>query len=125
MKFEQYKFKFYLNASHAIYIQDVLGESHPHTWELAIYTLRRENSFIAFHEMENKVEALLDPYQDGFLNQMEPFTTVNPTLENCCEHFKNVIRELLRSEGWELLQIEMSETPTRAYIIDLLDEIDG
>lgn len=44
-------------------------------------------------------------------------------LENCCEYFKTVIRERLKEEGWEMLRIEMSETPTRVYIIDLSDEI--
>lgn len=123
MMLHQYKFKFYLNASHAIYIDDNLGQRHPHTWEIAIHVLRREHSFIPFHEIENKVEAVLGPYQDELLNKVEPFKTVNPTLENCCEHFKTVIRELLKEEGWEMLRIEMSETPTRVYIIDLSDEI--
>lgn len=118
----QYKFKFYLNASHAITIDGKLGERHPHTWEIAVWTIHREEGFIAFHEIEKKVEELLQPFQDGYLNELSPFTSMNPTLENCCIFLQQKIGEFLQKEGWELLQIEMSETPTRSYIIDLLSE---
>ena len=36
MRYSQYRFSFYLNASHAIYINGELGDSHPHTWEIVI-----------------------------------------------------------------------------------------
>lgn len=48
----------------------------------------------------------------------------NPTLENLCEFFKNELEKLLGSHGWLLSRIEVSETPTRSYIIDRSDEID-
>lgn len=121
MSFSQYKFKFYLNASHAITIEEVLGERHPHTWEIAIHTVKKGQSFIEFHKVEAIIDELLEPYQDGYLNQIAPFTTINPTLENCCFFFQKLIQERLEAEGWELLRIEMSETPTRTFVIDLHD----
>lgn len=122
MRYRQYKFKFYLNSSHAIYINGNLGERHPHTWEIAINTLKLQESFIPFNELEKRIEAFMSPYQDGFLNDVAPFDVLNPTLENCCEYFKEQISDILNSEGWILLMIEMSETPTRSYLINLLDE---
>lgn len=121
--YEQYKFKFYLNASHAIHIDGILGEAHPHTWEIAIHTIRQEDNFKAFHEIEEKVEQLLQPYQDGFLNSQPSFQQINPTLENCCRYFCEVITAMLKMEGWKLLQIEMSETPTRSFIMKSTEEI--
>lgn len=122
MRYRQYKFKFYLNFSHAIYINGTRGEEHPHTWEIAINTLKLEESFIPFNELEKEVEEFLCQYQDEFINQIAPFDVINPTLENCCDYFKEQISNILNSEGWILLLIELSESPTRSYIINLLDD---
>ena len=51
------------------------------------------------------------------MNNIPPFNTIMPTLENLVEYFGQEIRILLRKEGGELTQIEGSETPTRTYII--------
>jgi 6-pyruvoyltetrahydropterin/6-carboxytetrahydropterin synthase len=119
MRFRRYKFKFYLNASHAIYINGALGERHPHTWEITLHVLKEREDFIQFNIVEEKVKEWMNRYQDSFLNKVDPFDTINPTLENCCDYFKDKLEVILRNEGWILLSIEMSETPTRAYIIDL------
>ncbi|MEG0615403.1 MAG: 6-carboxytetrahydropterin synthase [Oscillospiraceae bacterium] len=124
MQYNQYKFKFYLNANHMIYLDGVSGQNHPHTWEIAINTLKIVDGFIQFNDVEKAVDGLLSAYQDVSLNDVEPFNFTNPTVENLCEFFKNEIRILLRKNGWVLLTIEVSETPTRSYIIDISDEID-
>jgi len=119
MRYSKYKFKFYLNASHAIYINGAMGEKHPHTWEITIYVLKEREEFIQFNIVEEKVNEWMSKYQDKFINQIPPFDTINPTLENCCDYFKENLQAILRSEGWILLSIEMSETPTRSYVVNL------
>lgn len=121
MKYRQYTFTFYLNTSHAIYIDGKRGQVHPHTWELTLHLLYMQENFIAFHTLEKRIEQYMVKYQDICLNDVEPFDRINPTLENCCEHFKNELKDILNEEGWLLLMIEIKETPTRAYVIDLLD----
>ncbi len=123
MKYQHYRFKFYINAAHAIYINGVLGERHPHTWEITLYTLKISNDFIAFNSIEKDIEAYLKRFQDVFINEIEPFTTLNPTLENICHYFKEELQNLLFQRKWLLLSIEVSETPTRSYIIDISDEV--
>ncbi|URZ04264.1 6-carboxytetrahydropterin synthase [Clostridium felsineum] len=125
MHYDEYKFKFYLNASHSIYINGVLGEEHPHTWEIIIYTIKLEEDFIIFNDVEKYVEDYIKKYQDLYINEVEPFTTLNPTLENICKFFKEKLRVLLLDAGWILLTIEISETPTRSYIIDLSREFEN
>lgn len=122
MRYRQYKFKFYLNASHAIYINGALGDKHPHTWEISLNLLKMQDEFIAFDQLEKSIEAFIGRYQNQFLNEIAPFDTLNPTLENCCQYFKQELGLLLAHLGWVLLVIEMSETPTRSYVINLLDE---
>lgn len=124
MKYNQYRFKFYLNASHSIYLNGRLGEEHPHTWEIIINTVKLKESFIIFNDVEKEIEKYLKIFQDRYLNEVRPFTTLNPTLENICEYFKDTLQSLLIENGWLLLSIEISETPTRSYIIDISDEVD-
>lgn len=49
MRYQQYKFKFYMDARHAIYIGGKLGEVHPHTWEIVLHVVKERrilNHFI-------------------------------------------------------------------------------
>lgn len=124
MKYDKYKFKFYLNASHSIYINGVLGQSHPHTWEFSLDVLKVWGDFVQFNDVEKSIEDLLSKYQNNYINEIDPFIKLNPTLENICEYFKETIKELLKNIGWILMIIEISETPSRSYIIDLIDEIE-
>lgn len=124
MRYHQYRYKFYLNASHAIYIQNRLGQHHPHTWEITLDTIKVVDGFVQFNDVERAIEQFLEQYQDKNINDVEPFNTLNPTLENICEYFKEAIRSLLVDKGWLLLKIEISETPARSYIIDLVAEED-
>ncbi|HEX3037540.1 MAG TPA: 6-carboxytetrahydropterin synthase [Oscillospiraceae bacterium] len=122
MKYEQYKFKFYLNANHAIQINGRIGQIHPHTWEISIVALKLSDKFISFNDVETIVDKMFDQYQDKFINEIEPFNMMNPTLENICEVFKEKISEILKNADWELLKIEVSETPARSYVISLSDD---
>lgn len=124
MKYSQYKFKFYINANHAIYLNGVLGKNHPHTWEITIDTIKVRDDFIQFDIIENKVEAFFLTFQDADVNTIEPFNVINPTLENLCDYFKTMLSRILGGNGWLLTKIEMSETPSRSYIIDRADEIE-
>lgn len=124
MKYDKYKFKFYLNASHSIYINGVLGQSHPHTWEFSIDVLKVWEDFVQFNDVEKAIEEVLSKYQNNYINEIDPFTKLNPTLENICEYFKEILKKLLMDIGWILMIIEISETPSRSYIIDLIDEVE-
>ena len=124
-RFRQYKFKFYLNARHAIYIGGRLGAIHPHTWEISLNVIKNSDDFIEFHKLEKEIEKFMSKYQDKTLNDVEPFDAVNPTLENCCNYFKNELSRILAEQDWKLLMMEMSETPSRSYVISLVDEKDA
>lgn len=123
MNYNRYRFKFYINASHSIYLNEVLGEQHPHTWEIILNTIKLKDNFIIFNDIEKHIEKYLERFQDVYINKVPPFDTLNPTLENICGYFKDSIQKLLFEKGWLLLSIEISETPTRSYIIDISDEM--
>lgn len=113
----KYKFKFYLNASHYIIINGKQGEIHPHTWEFIFDVVLPNSEFIQFSVYERTIEAYFATYQNHTMNDVPPFNTIIPTLENMVEHFGEAIGERIRDAGGQLEQIEGSETPTRSYII--------
>ena len=115
--FHKYRFKFYLNASHYIIINGRQGDVHPHTWEIIIEVLILKKEFVEFNIFERSIEKFFQQYQNQTMNNIPPFNTIMPTLENLVNYFGQEIRILLRKEGGELTQIEGSETPTRTYII--------
>jgi len=121
----QYRFKFYFNATHAIYLSGEMGESHPHTWEVILNTMKITDNFVLFNEVEKMCEEFLSQFQNVFINTVQPFTTVNPTLENICIYFKEKIQNMLHEHGWLLLSIELSETPSRSYVISVTDEFEA
>ena len=72
---------------------------------------------LSFTDMENLIEDSLSRYQEVLLNDIEPFDRLSPTVENLCMEFKRVIEKRLESEDWRILSVELSETPTRSFII--------
>lgn len=123
IQFSEYKFKFYLNATHSIHVNGERGQMHPHTWEISLDTVKVREDFVQFHDIEKAAEKLLEDYQDSYLNEFEPFNVMNPILENICTYFKERFEKLLSQNGWLLLRIEISETPTRSYIIDMTQDL--
>lgn len=121
MTYYQYKYKFYLNLNHSITINGKQGEVHPHTWELMVDMATTDEQFREFSQIEKKLEQLLEKYQDRYINNIEPFQQINPTIENAGEVFALEIRKSIEEEGWMLLSFEISETPSRTYIINMLE----
>ena len=78
-----------------------------------------------FTNIERRMEAVMDQYQDKLLNDCAPFNKIVPTVENAAKYFFRLIQDNLIQEGWILMMLEVSETPTRSYIINaLLNEDD-
>lgn len=115
--FREYQFKFYLNAGHSISFNGQQGETHPHTWEFLIDILIQREKFVEYNVYEKAVELFFQQYQDAKLNDIEPFDTVVPTLENMVDCFGQKIRQIIDDMGGVLRRIEGSETPTRSYSI--------
>lgn len=118
----KYKFKFYLNASHYIFINGKQGDPHPHTWEFILDVVLPNSEFVQFSVYERTIESFFATYQNQTVNNVPPFDSIIPTLENLVEHFGEAIRQRIEAVGGQLEQIEGSETPTRSYIISYTQE---
>jgi len=115
MLYKQYKYKFYLNMNHSVEMEGKRGAIHPHTWEISMGIALAQKEFIRFSDIEKKINEILDRYQDKYLNDVPPFTSMNPTLENMCNYLFEKISKEIKASGWILLIMEISETPSRVY----------
>lgn len=79
--YREYRLKFYLNMRHYIIINEVKGETHPHTWEFALDIKFSRNLFVEFNIFEQGISQFLEQYQNKILNEAEPFDSMMPTLE--------------------------------------------
>lgn len=113
---KMYQYKFYLDANHYVTFDGRAGELHPHTWEISVVIELVGDNVIPFYKIENMIKDLLEKYQNTKMNDVEPFTEVNPTLENIGDYFTEMISEAVTEKGWELRNFTISETPSRSYI---------
>ncbi|MDB7772412.1 6-carboxytetrahydropterin synthase [Lactiplantibacillus plantarum] len=115
-----YKIKSYVNASHAVRWATGSGKKHTHTWEI-VCELHTVDAMVAFYDIEKNLHQALDELSGKFLNDLPEFKTVNPTLENVTEYLFTKIDKTLRDNGAQLLRIEVSDSPTRAYCISVTE----
>lgn len=115
-----YKIKSYVNASHAVRWTTGSGKKHTHTWEI-VCELHTVDAMVAFYDIEKNLHQALDELSGKFLNDLPEFKTVNPTVENVTEYLFTKIDKTLRDNGAQLLRIEVSDSPTRAYCISVTE----
>ncbi|MGY5269816.1 6-carboxytetrahydropterin synthase [Lactiplantibacillus plantarum] len=115
-----YKIKSYVNASNAVRWATGSGKKHTHTWEI-VCELHTVDAMVAFYDIEKNLHQALDELSGKFLNDLPEFKTVNPTVENVTEYLFTKIDKTLRDNGAQLLRIEVSDSPTRAYCISVTE----
>lgn len=114
---KEYRFKFYLNARHSVNANDFNQNIHPHTWEIVVNIRKSNEGFINFAKIEDEIKQFLYKYEGQNLNQIPPFDKNLPLMENIGEIFNRYIVKILFDKGWELSRLEISENPTRTYIL--------
>lgn len=113
----EYRFKFYLNARHDMKIENKITNIHPHTWEVNLFFRKTSDEFIQFSEVEEKLQIFLSIYENNLLNEIPPFSLIQPSLENIGEVLYEQIKRIMETNRWALLRLEISENPSRTYII--------
>lgn len=112
----------FFGASHAIRPN---GEKHTHSYRVqAVFVTERvdaEGMVAGFREVKNLLEAEAKRYANRFLNEMYPFTVVQPTGENLASViFRNVEARLLEEMpgGPRLVSVTLWENPTISVTVE-------
>lgn len=115
MGFASYKYTFRLNASHTNVGRD--SRVHSHTFEIALYMKPDTETFVAYDVTEKTVNNYLNGFSGEVINSIPPFDEISPTLENIGEVFFVNISEILEKAGYQLIKLEISESPHRIFSI--------
>lgn len=118
IKQRSYKIKSYVNASHAVRWKSGTGKKHNHTWEI-VCELHAFEGMVSFFDIEKSLSAAIDELSGKYLNDLPEFEVINPTVENVTEYLFDKVDGILRDSGAMLLRIEVSDSPTRSYCIDV------
>jgi len=113
-----YRFKFYINARHSVTINDKTSNIHPHTWEVVILFGLKATEIINFSEFENELEEYFANYEGKYLNEIDVFNGINPTMENIGKILYKDIKAFIDKKNLYFTRLEISENPTRTYIIE-------
>jgi 6-pyruvoyltetrahydropterin/6-carboxytetrahydropterin synthase len=113
-----YKFKFYLNARHSVVFDGRVSNIHPHTWEVAVTFGLETTETINFTLFEKELENYFLNYEGKYLNELPAFNNINPTMENIGKILYEDIKGLINNKNMYFRVLEISENPTRTYIIE-------
>ena len=118
MKQRSYKIKSYVNASHAVRWESGTGKKHNHTWEI-ICELQVFEGMVSFFDIEKSLNSAINELSGQYLNDLPEFEVINPTVENVTEYLFGQVEHILRQNNAMLLRIEVSDSPTRSFCIDV------
>ncbi len=87
---------------------------HGHRWDIEV-VLRGEKlnelgMVIDFSEVKKAMEKITADYDHGFINEREPFNTINPTAENLARHIFERLSSSL-PEHCALIHVKIWESP--------------
>lgn len=115
MGFASYKYTFRLNASHTNVGRD--SRVHAHTFEIALYMKPDNESFVTYDVTEKTINSYLNGFSGKLINSIPPFDEISPTVENIGEVFFLHISDILSEAGYQLIKLEISESPHRIFSI--------
>ena len=91
---------------------------HGHNYKVQVTLqgaqLNRIGLLADFKDLKRMIRAITDRIDHHFLNDLEPFTTINPSAENVAKYFYECIREELtgNAEGLRIAYVTLWETDT-------------
>src|ERR1700722_419054 len=104
-------------ASHQLRLYDgSLEELHEHDWQVRFTVSGPLDSIgvvMDFHDLEKRIEAVLNPMRGRSLNDLAAFAADNPSAENVAMHIGSTVA---LPETVKLVQVEVWETPENSAI---------
>ncbi len=119
---KSYIYKYRLNISHTFDPDNSHDHEHSHTFEITMYIADRTQEleieeFVPYTKVEDRIKLILSGYENKFLNEIKPFDSMVPTVENVGEHFFKLLAFALDNSGYQLQKLMIGETPSQTYIV--------
>ncbi|KRL00987.1 6-carboxytetrahydropterin synthase [Liquorilactobacillus capillatus] len=116
-----YRIKTFFNAGHAVRWEKGTGKRHSHTWEVVCELRSQSEQTVIFSDIEETLNSIFEKISGSFLNTLDEFKEVNPTVENITLWLYRLMTPVLEPLGVSLIRLEVSESPTRSYCITVSD----
>ena len=110
-----YSYKYYLNASHSF--DGLPSHAHAHTFTITLCIQVLESGFVSFMDVDKRIEQYFASFSGKYLNQVPELNDMNPTVENLGDYYFETLHERLSPYHFELMQLEIMETPLRCYCV--------
>ena len=98
---------------------------HGHNWIVVVHCKSKElneNGMVTDFAIIKKM--ISEKFDHQYFNKIKPFDEINPTIENIGKYLSKTFNKELYKLGWAMLCIEISESPSRSFIINVVgDEI--
>lgn len=102
-------------ASHAVTVGGVPEEPHTHIWHVTATvagdTLDDEGLLCDFHAIERSLRAIIDPFEERFINEVPPFVDNIPaSTELIAKHIADRLAPTLPA-NIRLVSLRLTEAP--------------
>ena len=87
---------------------------HGHNWKVEVFVsgdkLDENGLLIDFRDIKDKTEALMEELDHKFLNELEPFITLNPSSENISRHVYEALSRQFNTDAIRISKITVWES---------------
>ncbi len=89
---------------------------HGHNWKVQVSIVSAElddlGMAIDFRELKDKTNALIDNLDHNYLNEIPPFTKLNPTTENMSKYIFDELSKTVNSDSFKISKVTVWESLT-------------
>lgn len=116
MQAKAYRIRYQFNAIHSLDLSSP-EKMHAHTFRVTAYIENVGEELDKIDFCEKQVKEYFAKYKGFRMNDIEPFRTVTPTIENMCQVFYKDLAEKLLQEGILLVKLELGDSPLASYSV--------
>ena len=107
--------KSHFDAAHALHgYPGECKELHGHTWDVEVTVAGSSLDDVGivydFKHLKSDLGNVLEPYDHAYLNDVEPFDTINPTAENLARVVFDALQDTI-DERVSLVAVSVWESP--------------
>ena len=86
---------------------------HGHRWKVQLFVLSKDLNpsgiSVEFSQLKKELRSLIEPLDHSFINEVFPFTEINPTSENLSRWLYDTLTKRLDTDDMEVSRIVVSE----------------
>jgi len=89
---------------------------HGHNWKVKIFVasevLNNLGMIMDFRDIKSQTKVLVDRLDHQYLNDIAPFTEINPTTENIAKYMFDELSKTINTNQLRISMVEIWESPT-------------